>query len=64
MGGAWNGGWVELRLTRDCVFVAVTLTDANQEGTVFVLGGQEQLLGLLPVDVAIVPPAEREREVT
>lgn len=55
--------WAGLRLTRNGVFVAVALADANQEGTVFVLGGQEQLLSLLPVDVAIVPPAEREREV-
>lgn len=51
-----------VRLTGDGVFVAVALADANQEGTVFVLGGQEQFLRLLPVDVAIVPPAERERE--
>lgn len=58
-----DGEWVWLRLTRDGVFVTMALADANQEGTVFVLGGQEQLLGLLPVDVAIVPPAERGREV-
>lgn len=58
-----DGGWAELRLTGDGVFIAVALADANQEGTVFVLGGQKQLLGLLPVDVAIVPPAEREGEI-
>lgn len=48
---------VELLLTGDGVLVAVALADANQEGAIFVLGGQQQLLSLQPVDVAVVPPA-------
>lgn len=48
---------MELPLTGDGVLVAVALADANQEGAIFVLGGQQQLLGLQPVDVAVVPPA-------
>lgn len=48
---------MELLLTGDGVLVAVALADANQEGAIFVLGGQQQLLSLQPVDVAVVPPA-------
>lgn len=44
-------------LTRDGVLVAVALADADQEGTVSVLGRQQQLLGFHAVDVAVVPPA-------
>lgn len=49
-------------LTRDGVLVTVTLTDANQKGSIFVLGSQQQLLSFRAVDVAIVPPAERGDE--
>lgn len=48
---------MERLLTGDGVLVAVALADANQEGAIFVLGGQQQLLSLQPVDVAVVPPA-------
>lgn len=37
----------------------MTLTDANQKGAIFVLGSQQQLLGLHAVDVPVVPPAQR-----
>lgn len=46
-------------LTRDCVLVTVTLTDANQEGAIFVLGSQQQLLSFHTVYVPIVPPEQR-----
>lgn len=48
-------------LTRDSVLVTVTLTDANQEGAIFVLGGEQQLLRFPTVYVPIVPPAQRRR---
>lgn len=46
-------------LTRDGVLVAVALTDANQEGAIFVLGGQQQLLSFQAVNVPIIPPAHK-----
>lgn len=46
-------------LTRDGVLVAVALTDANQEGAIFVLGGQQQLLSFQAVYVPIIPPAHK-----
>lgn len=46
-------------LTRDSVLVTVTLTDANQEGAIFVLGGEQQLLRFPTVYVPVVPPAQR-----
>lgn len=57
-------GWTDSRrlkalaLTRDGVLVAVALADADQEGTIFVLGRQQQLLSFHAVYVAVVPPAE------
>lgn len=49
-------GWIAL--TGDGVLVTVTLTDANQEGAVIVLGGEQQLLSFHTVYVPIVPPAQ------
>lgn len=56
-------GWTDRRLnaltlTGDGVLVAVAFADADQEGTIFVLGCQQQLLGFHTIDIAIVPPAE------
>lgn len=48
-------------LTRDSVLVTVTLTDANQEGAIFVLGGEQQRLRFPTVYVPVVPPAQRRR---
>lgn len=45
-------------LTGDGVLVTVTLTDTDQEGAIFVLGSQQQLLSLHSVDVPVVPPAQ------
>lgn len=53
-------GWVVLGLTGDRVLVAVTLTDANQEGAIFVLGSEQQLLGLHAVYVPVIPPERHE----
>lgn len=52
-------GWI-VALTGDCVFITVTLTDANKEGAIFVLGGQQQFLSFHAVYVPVVPPAQRE----
>lgn len=49
-------------LTRDSVLVTVTLTDANQEGAIFVLGGEQQLLRFPTVYVPVVPPAQSGRD--
>lgn len=45
-------------LTRDRVLIAVTLTDPNQEGAIFVLGSQQQLLSFHTVYIPIVPPEQ------
>lgn len=45
-------------LTRYCVFITVTLTDADQERSIFVLGSEKQLLSFHTVDVPIVPPRQ------
>lgn len=60
--GWWMGGRVVVALTRDGVLVTVTLTDANQEGAIFVLGSEQQLLSFHAVYVAVVPPARRKDE--
>lgn len=52
---------VDVPLTRDGVLVTVTLTDANQEGAIFVLGSQQQLLSFPTVYVPVVPPAQRRQ---
>lgn len=53
---------VVFALTRDCVLVTVTLTDANQEGAIFVLGSEQKLLSFHPVYVPVIPPAQRDNK--
>lgn len=57
-------GQMTLKLTGDSVLVTVALTDANKEASIFVLGGQQQLLSFHTVYVSVVPPASRDNSHT